>query len=526
MATGDAGEGEAADGPDRECFEISAQDALGRVGDLRVPRADATVTTPALLPVINPNRLTVDPADLPAFGAQALITNSYIVYGDESLRERARREGLHDLLDFPGAVVTDSGSFQLSEYGDIDVTTEQILRFQHEIGSDLGTPVDIPTGPDAPREVAERDLAATQDRLELAADLRAGGDLGEMLINGPVQGSTHADLRERAAAGAYALDLDVYPVGAMVPLLNDYRYAEVVDAVAAAKRGLGADAPVHLFGAGHPMTFALAAALGCDLFDSAAYAIYARDDRYLTVRGTEHLADLRHLPCACPVCADHAPDDLRALDDRTRERRLAEHNLHASFAEMRRIRQAIAAGNLLELVEARARGHPALLDGYRALLDHADQLERADPARKDAFFHVSAESARRPEVLRHRRRLDRLDLGSAERILLAEGGASAAGEALVGDVDETWRVIPPFGPCPPALCRTYPLNAETPDRMDPQGQTAAARAVARLVDLNPNCEFTLAHRGWAEAALAAVPDRVEAVDLSTDSSGGDADGGT
>jgi 7-cyano-7-deazaguanine tRNA-ribosyltransferase len=505
---------EADAGPDRECFEISAQDALGRVGELRVPRADATVTTPALLPVINPGRLTVDPADLPEFGAQALITNSYIVYGDERLRERARREGLRDLLGFPGAIVTDSGSFQLSEYGDIDVTTEEILRFQHEIGSDLGTPVDIPTGPDAPREVAERELAETRDRLELAADLCAAGDLGEMLVNGPVQGSTYSDLRTRAAVDASDLGLDVYPVGAMVPLLNDYRYAEVVDAVAAAKRGLGADAPVHLFGAGHPMSFALAAALGCDLFDSAAYAIYARDDRYLTVRGTEHLADLRHLPCACPVCAAHTPDELRALDDRTKEKRLAEHNLHASFAEMRRIRQAIAAGNLLELVEARARAHPALLDGYRRLLDHADQLERADPARKDAFFHLSAESARRPEVLRHRRRLDRLDLPSGARVRLAEGESGVDADAFSGDFDVRWRVVPPFGPCPPALARTYPLNAEVPDRMDARGQLAAARAVARLAELHPDCEFALAHRGWAAVALEAVPEGVETVDLS------------
>src|SRR5699024_12818002 len=135
------------------------------------------------------------------------------------------------------------------------------------------------------------------------------------------------------------------------------------------------DRRVHLVGARYAFLFARAVALGCDLFDSAAYALYARDDRYLTVRGTDRLATLDYLPCECPVCVEYTPDDLRALADDERETRLAEHNLYVSFGELRRIKQAIRRGNLLELVEARVRGHPAIIDGYRALLDHVDLLE-------------------------------------------------------------------------------------------------------------------------------------------------------
>ncbi len=50
-----------------------------------------------------------------------------------------------------------------------------------------------------------------------------------------------------------------------------------VSVILAAKCGLDADGPVHLFGAGHPMMLALAVAAGCDLFDSAAYALHARE---------------------------------------------------------------------------------------------------------------------------------------------------------------------------------------------------------------------------------------------------------
>ncbi|GAB6860404.1 tRNA guanosine(15) transglycosylase TgtA [Haloplanus litoreus] len=495
----------------RAPFEMRDGDALGRIGELTVPRAGRTVETPALLPVINPNIRTVSPARLEAeFGAEILITNAYIIRGTDDLRERALDEGLHEMLEFSGAIVTDSGSFQLAEYGDIDVTTREILEFQHAIGSDVATPVDVPTPPDATRETAESDLETTEQAL---ADAEAV-DTGEMLVNAPVQGSTHLDLREAAARHADGTDLDVFPVGAVVPLMNEYRYADVVDVVAAAKRGLGADRPVHLFGAGHPMMFALAVAMGCDLFDSAAYAIYARDDRYLTVRGTRHLGDVDYFPCECPICTSRSPDDLRAEPDGERERLLAEHNLHVSFGEMRRIKDAIREGNLLELVETRARGHPTMLDGYRALLDHARQIERADPASKGSFFYCSAESARRPEVVRHHDRLDRLD--APETLLLTEGNAPT------GDrFDAAWRLLPPFGPVPRALSETYPFTAELPDRLDRAAHEAAARGVASLADANPDTDVTVAHDGWPDSALALLPASVTVEPLGARPDGDD-----
>jgi 7-cyano-7-deazaguanine tRNA-ribosyltransferase len=490
----------------RDIFELRDVDGAGRIGELDVPRAGVTVETPALLPVINPHIRTIEPSTLEAdFGADILITNGYIFYTSEEYREQALDEGLHELLDFSGAIMTDSGSFQLSEYGEISVTNEEILRFQADIGSDIGTPVDIPTPPDVSREQAEDELATTKERLEAAEDV----DVGDMLVNAPVQGSTYTDLRTEAAEHAYGTGLDVFPVGAVVPMMNNYRYADMVDVVLAAKRGLGADAPVHLFGAGHPMMFALAVAAGCDLFDSAAYALYARDDRYLTISGTEHLDELDYLPCSCPVCAEHTPDELRAADERQREELLARHNLHVSYQELRTVKQAIRDGELLELVERRARSHPAMADGYKALLDGADQLERHDPVSKGSFFYLSPQSARRPEVARHHDRIDRLPV-EADRVLLSEGGDNRR-------FDETWRLQPPFGPFPSALSESYPVSAEFPDRFDLEAYEAAAEGVCRLVEANPDTEFAVAHWRWPESALDALPDGVETLELGEDS---------
>lgn len=93
--------------------------------------------------------------------------------------------------------------------------------------------------------------------------------------------------------------------------------------------------------------FSLAVALGCDLFDSASYALYAKEGRYMTVRGTYHLDKLQYLPCSCPVCISHDAGEL--MKSEKREELLARHNLYVTFEEMREVKQAIkkgASGNL------------------------------------------------------------------------------------------------------------------------------------------------------------------------------------
>jgi 7-cyano-7-deazaguanine tRNA-ribosyltransferase len=486
-------------------FEVRDWDAAGRLGELEVPRAGVTVETPALLPVVNPHVQAIEPARLgDEFGAEMLITNAYVLWGSDDLREDVERGGVHDVLGFDGAIMTDSGSFQLAEYGEIDVDTREILAFQRAIGSDVGTPVDVPTPPDVPRERAEDELATTQERLELAAEF----DAGDMLVNAPIQGSTVPALREAAAEHAAETGLDVFPVGAVVPLMNAYRYEDVAEVVGAARRGLPLSAPVHLFGAGHPMMFALAVALGCDLFDSAAYALYADDDRYLTVGGTHHLGDLDYLPCECPVCATHGAEGLADLAGGERRDRLAEHNLQVSFGEMRRVKQAIRDGSLLELVETRARAHPTLLDGYRAALEDGGRLEATDPASKGTFFYGSGERAVRPEVARHHDRLGRLS--TPDDLLVTEKDADLRG----ADHEATWRLVPPFGPVPPALFETYPLTAERPDRIDDRARASAVAGVRALVEAHPGTDVTVAHRGWADHLLATLPDVVDAVDLA------------
>ncbi len=381
-------------------FEIKAKDMRGRVGVLKTKHGD--VKTPALMPVIHPRKQAVD---VKKYGADIVITNAYLIYKDEDLKQKAIDEGLHKLINFDGPVMTDSGSFQLSVYGDVDITNEEVLEFQEQIGTDIGTSLDIPTAPFVERQQAEDDLKITLERAKEAVEFKKANNI-EMLLNSVVQGSTFMDLRQKCASELSKMDADLYPIGAVVPLMESYHYRELVDVVMNSMMYLPDNTARHLMGAGHPMIFALAVAMGCDLFDSAAYILYAEDDRLLSTRGTFKLENLQEMPCSCEVCSKYTPDDLRAMPKEQRRDLIAQHNLHVSFAELRLIRQAIYEGSLMELVEERCRAHPALLDAVRQLANYSEDLEKYDPrSKKSAFFYTGPESLHRSEVLRHHQKL-------------------------------------------------------------------------------------------------------------------------
>ena len=463
-----------------DVFEITEKDLLGRIGKLYTPHG--IVETPTVMPVINPNLRLIEPRELKRYGAQMLITNSYIIYRTERLREAALAKGLHEMLDFDGPIMTDSGSFQLSVYGSVEVDNPGIVSFERDIGTDIGVPLDIPTPPDVPYARAREELEIT-----LAREAEAKAYKGDMLLAGPVQGSTHLDLREEAARRTYEIGFDIYPLGAVVPLMEAYRYKDLVDVIARSKMGLGPDAVVHLFGAGHPMMLAMAVALGCDLFDSAAYALYAKDGRYLTVDGTYHIGQLTHLPCSCPVCMAHTAKEIAGMDDATRTRLLAEHNLYVTFAEIRLIKQSILDGDLMELVERRCRSHPRMLSGLKQMMNYSAYIEKFDRVTKSSFFYLGPESASRPEVIHYNRLLKNLRV-DGNVLITTRRDVDSRG------FDRVLHVKAPFGVFPEELSESYPIGqAEVIPELDCEAREAALQNIADFISSHPGAQFTFAY---------------------------------
>jgi 7-cyano-7-deazaguanine tRNA-ribosyltransferase len=454
-------------------FEVLDKDIAGRIGRLKA--GEKRVRTPLLLPVVNPHLQPVSPAEMKMMGAEGIITNAYIFSRSNEYRERVLAEGLHRVLGFDGLIMTDSGSFQLSVYGDVAISNRETLQFQHDIGSDILVPLDIPTPPDADRDRAEAELAITTARLKEAREIFGP----EAPLAGPVQGGMFEDLREFSGRDAGALGYTFCPIGAVVPLMESYRYPELVRVVMAAKRGIPLSSCVHLFGAGHPAMFALAAAMGCDVFDSAAYALYAKDRRYLTVSGSYRIDELAELPCSCGVCRSHTVEELRNSPQVLRL--LSLHNLAVSLAEISRIRQAISDGVLWELVDERCRSHPRLLQGYRDLLSRGCELEPLDRIAKRRFFYRGNESCSRTEVLHYHWQIARMRAGN--NVLIVLDGRIRDGH------DSVFFFKPPFGPYPPELKETFPIGqSEIPD-WDEAMVIEGCKGIRILASVNPDSRF-------------------------------------
>jgi len=380
-------------------FEVVRKDVGGRVGRFEVN--GKVVRTPALLPVINPNRLIVSPQELERdFGAKVLITNAYIIWRNKALRERVESEGVHNFLNFGGVIFTDSGAYQAMRGKELEVDNREIVLFQEKIKSDVGIFLDVPTG-DMGYIEAKRTVFDTVERAKECKSLT--GD-SKIFWACPVQGGAYPDLVSYCAEKVGGLGFDVYCVGSLVTRLEAYEFRVVCEQLLSAKFSLPFNRPLHGFGIGLPSFFSLTAAIGCDFFDSAAYALYAQKGRYMSVHGTYDLAELDEFPCSCPLCVGSTPEEVRRFDRDECERFLARHNLYVSFEELKLVRQAIRGGWLWELVQERARSHPRLLEAFNVFRLYPE-LERFDPVtKKSAFFYSGPESFLRTEVSSFRRR--------------------------------------------------------------------------------------------------------------------------
>lgn len=372
-------------------FLMKKKDLMARLGILQTPRG--TVTTPTILPVINPSHQALPPQDLKKIGVELVITNSYLIYSRPELREQALQKGVHELIKWDGPIVTDSGAYQLMVYGSVNVTNEEIITFQQQIGVDAGIPLDLPITMQDHHELAKEKVEQTWERIR---------NLPPHFVC-PVQGGRFLDLVEWSARRVRDLECSYYALGSEVSLLINYKFATVMRNILTAKRFLPHDKAIHLFGAGHPLFFAPAVAAGVDLFDSAAYALFAKDDRYLTVHGTYSLDKLEEFPCSCETCASHGPKELLSMDKDARERLLAWHNIVVTMEELRRIRQAIRTGRLFQLILERSMAHPEVFEAVKILLND-NQVLQLDPLSKDAQKETPF-SRWAPEVRRHRQRL-------------------------------------------------------------------------------------------------------------------------
>lgn len=316
-------------------FTLEHTDGAARAGLLRT--AHGVIPTPIFMPVGTVGSVkAVAPDDLAAIGAPIILGNTYHLYlrpGDELV---ARRGGLHRFASWPGAILTDSGGFQvfslsglrkIREEGvefrsHIDgsrhmFTPESVVRVQRNLHSDIMMVLDecVPYGADY--AYTERSVGLTT---RWAARARAAWPAGSgpNLLFGIVQGGFFEDLRRRSAEELRALDFDGYAIGG---LSVGESKAELHDLLRLTAPLLPEGKARYLMGVGTPLDIVLGILAGVDMFDCVLPTRNARNGTLYTslgkinIKRREYAEDDGPLDpaCDCYACRTFSRAYLRHL---------------------------------------------------------------------------------------------------------------------------------------------------------------------------------------------------------------------
>lgn len=314
-------------------FKIEASYGEARLGRLHTPHAD--IETPVFMPVGTQATVkSVLPGDVESTGSRIILSNAYHLYlrpGSETVR---RAGGLHRFMNWPGAILTDSGGFQIMSLGHmvkvddggasfkshidgrpIRYTPRDSVRTQVDLGSDIIMCLDqLVTYPVRWEEAAE----AVRRTTVWAREQREMEVPEKQALFGIVQGSTYKDLRERSARELSDLDFPGYALGGFS--VGEPK-AEFYELMAFTASLLPEAKPRYLMGVGHPVDLIEGALHGIDMFDCVLPTRNARHGRAFTFEGPLNMKNASHATddrpieqgCDCLACRGFSRSYIRHL---------------------------------------------------------------------------------------------------------------------------------------------------------------------------------------------------------------------
>ncbi len=347
---------------------VTATDGAARAGVLHTAHGD--VATPVFMPVGTAGTVKAMTAEaVRSTGARMVLGNTYHLMLRPSAERIASLGGLHRFMDWQGAILTDSGGFQvmsLSQLRTLDetgvtfrshldgsehrLTPERAVAIQHALGADVTMVLDECT----PFPATEAEAAASM-RLSMRWAARSRGAFiareGHGLF-GIVQGGVYPDLRAESVAALTAIGFEGYAVGGLAVGEGQETMFAMLDVTVPP---LPADRPRYLMGVGTPADIVGAVARGIDMFDCVIPTRSGRTGRAYTSRGMLNLRNARFADdprpldpdCACPACARHSRAYVHHLiksGEMLGPMLLTWHNLHYYQALMRGLRAAILDG--------------------------------------------------------------------------------------------------------------------------------------------------------------------------------------
>ncbi len=349
-------------------FALEARDPATRARAGRIRLGGRDVLTPAFMPVGTAGSVkSVAPDELLAAGADILLANTYHLAlrpGVEIVREMG---GLGRFMGWPGAVLTDSGGFQVMSLSSLRkvrdegvefrshldgsrhmLTPEDAIRIQDGLGTDIAMSLDelveLPAEPEVVRVAVDRTLDWARRGLAERDRLRSDGR-GAMALFGINQGGTDAAERGRCFDSLGAMPFDGFALGGLWVGEGRTLGLEMVEHDC---DRFPEDRPRYLMGVGHPVDVVEAVGRGVDMFDCVLPTRNARRGTVfvstgrLVVKNAAYARDPRPLDpeCDCYTCRRFSRAYLRHLFA-TREllgMRLA--SLHAVRQMIRLVREA------------------------------------------------------------------------------------------------------------------------------------------------------------------------------------------
>jgi queuine tRNA-ribosyltransferase len=343
-----------------------------RLGTVHTPHG--SFATPAFMPVGTQATVkTLSPEEVWQTGSRILLANTYHLLMRPGPDIVAAAGGLHRFMNWDGAILTDSGGFQVFSLSDLRhiseegvnfkshidgsrqlLTPEKSIATQNLLGSDIIMAFDECNAWPVEHDFARQSLERTARWLERCIQAHERPDVQALF--GIVQGSTFADLRRQSARLTTAFDLPGYAIGGLSvgedgPLMFDMLETTVPE--------LPANKPRYLMGVGSPDYLVEGSVRGIDMFDCVLPTRIARNGTVLTSHGRLIIRDATYArdfgpiddACDCYVCRNYSRAYVRHLlkAGETFGLRLTTwHNVHFLQHLMTRIRQAIAADRLLD----------------------------------------------------------------------------------------------------------------------------------------------------------------------------------
>ncbi|MGC8465171.1 MAG: tRNA guanosine(34) transglycosylase Tgt [Acidimicrobiales bacterium] len=345
-------------------FEVISVDPNGSGRIANFDSGRHRFTTPIFMPVGTRGMVRLFPADhLEAIGFEVMLANTYHLMlrpGAEVVHELG---GLHRFMGWNGAILTDSGGFQVMSLGAtftedgarfrnvydgswVELTPEGAVQIQEALGSDIAMVLDVCTNLPAERSALERALSLTTAWSIRARAAKTRDDQAQF---GIVQGGTERDLRQISLDAVLGIGFDGYAIGGLA--VGEER-GLTLDTVAYCAERLPLDRPRYLMGVGDPWTVAHAIGLGVDMFDCVAPTRLARHGVALTSTGRISVRRLSYRResasldehCECPTCVRYPMSflcHLAHVDPQSLGTHLTVHNLSFMAALVRRARSAL-----------------------------------------------------------------------------------------------------------------------------------------------------------------------------------------